>query len=51
MKYTKTIMAILVVSLLTLNGCMLKHVLTDDEGMPMHGMMHSSNDEEDMHDE
>jgi hypothetical protein len=56
-KYTmaKLMMATLVVGLLTLNGCMLKKVFSDDEGMgmhdgmPMHGMMmHSSDDEEDM---
>ncbi|MDQ6983783.1 MAG: hypothetical protein Q9M44_03615 [Ghiorsea sp.] len=51
MKYTKMMMVTLVVGLLTLNGCMLKHVFSDDEGMsghegmPMHGMMHSSDDE------
>jgi len=41
----KLMMATLVVGLLTLNGCMLKKVFSDDEGMPMHGMMHSSDDE------
>ncbi len=52
MKLNKLVMATLVVGLLTLNGCMLKHVFSDDEdgmsgheGMPMHGMMHSSDDE------
>jgi len=50
----KLMMITLVVGLLTLNGCMLKKVFSDDEGMsghegmPMHGMMHSSDDEEDM---
>jgi predicted anti-sigma-YlaC factor YlaD len=51
-KYTmaKLMMAILVVGLLTLNGCMLKKVFSDDEGMGhdggmQHGMMHSSDDE------
>jgi len=50
----KLMMATLVVGLLTLNGCMLKNVFSDDEGMsghegmPMHGMMHSSDDEESM---
>ena len=50
----KLMMATLVLGLLTLNGCMLKKVFSDDEGMgmhegmPMHGMMHSSDDEEGM---
>lgn len=55
MKYTKVMMVTLVLGLLTLNGCMLKHVFSDDEGgmsghegMPMHGMMHSSDDDEGM---
>ena len=52
--YTKWMMATLVAGLLTLNGCMLKNMMGDDEGMsghegmPMHGMMHSSDDEESM---
>ncbi len=54
---TKLMMAILVVGLLTLNGCMLKHVFSDGdgmsghEGMPMHGMMHSSDDEDETMDD
>ncbi len=54
MKHTKFMMVTLVVGLLTLNGCMLKHMMGDDEegmsmhdGMPMHQMMHTSDDEED----
>jgi hypothetical protein len=51
MKYTTWMMATLVVGMLTLNGCMLKKVFSDDEGMGhdggmQHGMMmHSSDDE------
>ncbi|MDQ6989698.1 MAG: hypothetical protein Q9M19_07430, partial [Mariprofundaceae bacterium] len=53
MKDKKMIMAILVVGLLTLNGCMIKHMTGDDEGMsshedmPMHNMMQSSDEDDD----
>ncbi len=56
MKYTKLMMLTLVVGLLTFNGCMLKHVFSDDEsmshgdGMMMHDMTHSSDDGMDMED-
>jgi len=48
----KLMMATLVVGFLTLNGCMLKKAFSDDEGMsmhdgmPMHGMMMDSSDDE-----
>ena len=48
----KLMMVTLVLGLLTLNGCMLKHLWSDDEagmgmheGMPMHGMMMGGDDE------
>jgi len=52
MRYSMFMLVTLVVGLLTLNGCMLKHAMNDDEnmamheGMPMHGMMHSSDEGE-----
>lgn len=51
MKYSKLILATLIVGLFTLSGCMLKHAMMGDEGMsshegmPMQGMMHSSEEE------
>jgi len=41
MKLTKIAMATLVVGLLTLNGCMLKHLINsdDEESMGMHDQM------------
>ena len=50
MKLNKLVMATLVVGLLTLNGCMLKRVFSDDEsgmyqGGHEHGMMMHSADE------
>jgi len=51
MRKMKLVMPVLLLSLLTLNGCMLGHLFTDDESgmnmhesMPKHEMMHADDE-------